>query len=81
MSIILMIENLLLFYGKKEVFKGINIDFDDKGIMVLIGFFGCGKFIFLCCLNWMNDLIFNVMIMGEVNFNGYNIYVFMIDMV
>lgn len=75
MSTILTTENLSLFYGKKEALKGINIDFDDKGITALIGPSGCGKSTFLRCLNRMNDLIPNVTITGEVNFNGHNIYV------
>ncbi|MEG6580817.1 phosphate ABC transporter ATP-binding protein PstB [Lactiplantibacillus plantarum] len=74
MSTILTTENLSLFYGKKEALKGINIDFDDKGITALIGPSGCGKSTFLRCLNRMNDLISNVTITGEVNFNGHNIY-------
>lgn len=74
MSTILTTENLSLFYGKKEALKGINIDFDDKGITALIGPSGCGKSTFLRCLNRMNDLIPNVTITGEVNFNGDNIY-------
>ena len=74
MSTILTTENLSLFYGKKEALKGINIDFDDKGITALIGSSGCGKSTFLRCLNRMNDLIPNVTITGEVNFNGHNIY-------
>ncbi|TXJ70017.1 phosphate ABC transporter ATP-binding protein PstB [Lactiplantibacillus plantarum] len=74
MSTILTTENLSLFYGKKEALKGINIDFDDKGITALIGPSGCGKSTFLRCLNQMNDLIPNVTITGEVNFNGHNIY-------
>ena len=74
MSTILTTENLSLFYGKKEALKGINIDFDDKGITALIGPSGCGKSTFLRCLNRMNDLIPSVTITGEVNFNGHNIY-------
>ena len=74
MSTILTTENLSLCYGKKEALKGINIDFDDKGITALIGPSGCGKSTFLRCLNRMNDLIPNVTITGEVNFNGHNIY-------
>ena len=74
MSTILTTENLSLFYGKKEALKGINIDFDDKGITALIGPSGCGKSTFLRCLNRMNDLIPNVTITGEVSFNGHNIY-------
>jgi len=74
MSTILTTENLSLFYGKKEALKGINMEFEDKGITALIGPSGCGKSTFLRCLNRMNDLIPNVTITGEVNFNGHNIY-------
>lgn len=74
MSTILTTENLSLFYGKKEALKGINMTFEDKGITALIGPSGCGKSTFLRCLNRMNDLIPNVTITGEVNFNGHNIY-------
>jgi len=74
MSTILTTENLSLFYGKKEALKGINMTFEDKGITALNGPSACGKSTFLRCLNRMNDLIPNVTITGEVNFNGHNIY-------
>ncbi|MBU7525295.1 phosphate ABC transporter ATP-binding protein PstB [Lactiplantibacillus pentosus] len=74
MSTILTTENLSLFYGKKEALKGVNLDFEDRGITALIGPSGCGKSTFLRCLNCMNDLIPNVTITGEVNFNQHNIY-------
>ncbi|MGA3231336.1 phosphate ABC transporter ATP-binding protein PstB [Lactiplantibacillus pentosus] len=74
MSTILTTENLSLFYGKKEALKGVNLDFEDRGITALIGPSGCGKSTFLRCLNRMNDLIPNVTITGEVNFNQHNIY-------
>ncbi|BDZ30096.1 phosphate ABC transporter ATP-binding protein PstB [Lactiplantibacillus sp. WILCCON 0030] len=74
MSTILTTENLSLFYGKKQALKGVNMSFDEKGITALIGPSGCGKSTFLRCLNRMNDLIPNVTITGEVNFNQSNIY-------
>jgi phosphate transport system ATP-binding protein len=74
MSTILTTENLSLFYGKKEALKGVNLDFEDRGITALIGPSGCGKSTFLRCLNRMNDLIPNVTITGEINFNQHNIY-------
>ncbi|MBU7461397.1 MULTISPECIES: phosphate ABC transporter ATP-binding protein PstB [Lactiplantibacillus] len=74
MSTILTTENLSLFYSKKEALKGVNLDFEDRGITALIGPSGCGKSTFLRCLNRMNDLIPNVTITGEVNFNQHNIY-------
>ena len=74
MSTILTTENLHLFYGKKEALKGINLSFEEKGITALIGPSGCGKSTFLRCLNRMNDLIPNVTITGDVQFNHTNIY-------
>lgn len=47
----------------------------------MIGFFGCGKFIYLCLLNWMNDLILNVMIIGSVLYKDKDIYGLKIDVV
>ena len=74
MSTILTTENLSLFYGKKEALKGINIDFDDKGITALIGPSGCGKSTFLRCLNRMNDLIEGTRLSGEIRIDGEDIY-------
>ncbi len=50
------------------------MSFEEKGITALIGPSGCGKSTFLRCLNRMNDLIPNVTITGDVQFNHTNIY-------
>lgn len=49
--------------------------------MVFIGLFGCGKLIFLCCINCMNDLVDSCCIDGEILFYGYNIYDKSVDVV
>ncbi|MCF6161466.1 phosphate ABC transporter ATP-binding protein PstB [Furfurilactobacillus milii] len=71
---IMSTDNLHLFYGKKEALKGINLDFQEKGITALIGPSGCGKSTFLRCLNRMNDLIDDVTITGNVMFKNQNVY-------
>lgn len=45
----------------------------------MIGFFGCGKLMYLCCLNCMNDLILDVIIIGSVVYKGKDIYGLKID--
>lgn len=33
------------------IFKGIDLKIGDVGLIVIIGFFGIGKFILICCIN------------------------------
>ncbi|AYM03769.1 phosphate ABC transporter ATP-binding protein PstB [Levilactobacillus yiduensis] len=71
---ILTTQDLHLYYGDKEALKGINLNFDEKGITALIGPSGCGKSTYLRTLNRMNDLIPNVTITGTIKFKGENLY-------
>jgi len=71
---ILTTQDLHLYYGEKEALKGINLNFDAKGITALIGPSGCGKSTYLRTLNRMNDLIPNVTITGTIKFKGENLY-------
>ncbi|MFC6259958.1 phosphate ABC transporter ATP-binding protein PstB [Levilactobacillus fujinensis] len=71
---ILTTQDLHLYYGEKEALKGINLNFDAKGITALIGPSGCGKSTYLRTLNRMNDLIPNVTITGTITFKGENLY-------
>ncbi|MCH4124044.1 MAG: phosphate ABC transporter ATP-binding protein PstB [Levilactobacillus sp.] len=71
---ILTTQDLHLYYGDKEALKGINLNFDEKGITALIGPSGCGKSTYLRTLNRMNDLIPNVTITGTIKFKGNDLY-------
>ena len=71
---ILTTQDLHLYYGDKEALKGINLNFDEKGITALIGPSGCGKSTYLRTLNRMNDLIPNVTITGTIKFKGDDLY-------
>ena len=74
MSEIMTAKNLSLWYGDNKALKDINIAIPEKSITALIGPSGCGKSTFLKTLNRMNDLIPIVKIMGEVCYNGRNIF-------
>ena len=70
----IIVENLQLFYGKKQALSNINITINEKFVTALIGPSGCGKSTFLRTLNRMNDLIDNVTIEGKVKIDDEDIY-------
>jgi phosphate transport system ATP-binding protein len=75
------VNELNLFYGKKQALKEISMDVSEHRVTALIGPSGCGKSTFLRCLNRMNDLIDNVRIEGTVTIDDLNIYDKTIDVV
>ena len=74
MSDIMTAKDLSLWYGETHALKNVNITIPEKSITAFIGPSGCGKSTFLKTLNRMNDLIPSVKIIGEVCYNGQNIY-------
>ena len=68
------INNMNLWYGESQALNDINMEVREKSITALIGPSGCGKSTFLKSLNRMNDLIQNVKIIGEIKYNGNDIY-------
>jgi len=70
----IIVENLQLFYGKKQALSNINLTINEKFVTALIGPSGCGKSTFLRTLNRMNDLIDNVKIEGKVKIDNEDIY-------
>jgi len=70
----IIVENLQLFYGKKQALSNINLTINEKFVTALIGPSGCGKSTFLRTLNRMNDLIDNVKIEGKVKIDDEDIY-------
>lgn len=51
------IENFYKLFGKNEVLKGIIIMIEKGEVVVIIGFFGLGKLMFLCCMNMLEVLM------------------------
>ncbi len=70
----LKVENLNLFYGKKQALFGINMEMPKKKVTAFIGPSGCGKSTLLRCINRMNDLVDNVTIEGKILLHDANIY-------
>lgn len=70
----IIIKDLSLFYGKKQVLEKINLEISKNKITALIGPSGCGKSSLLRCINRLNDLIPDSRIEGEILLDGRNIY-------
>ncbi len=70
----IIIKNLSLMYGKKQVLKKINQEIEEKKITAIIGPSGCGKSSLLRCINRMNELIPDSKVEGEILFHKKNIY-------
>ena len=70
----IIINNLSLKYGKKQVLNKINKEIEEKKITAIIGPSGCGKSSLLRCINRMNELIPDSRVEGEILFHNKNIY-------
>ena len=71
---ILTVNDLSLYYDKKQALYGIDMEFYPNEITALIGPSGCGKSTLLRSINRMNDLIPTVTITGAIDYKGENIY-------
>ncbi len=74
-------KNLNLYYGSNHALRNVSIDIKGNRITSLIGPSGCGKSTFLRTLNRLNDTIDNVIIQGDINIDGQNIYDKNVDVV
>ena len=70
----LKVENLNLYYGKKQALHNINMEMPKKKVTAFIGPSGCGKSTLLRCINRMNDLVDNVTIDGKILLHDENIF-------
>ena len=77
----ILVENLNLFYGNKQVLSEINLAIPEKKVTAIIGPSGCGKSSFVRVLNRMNDLIPEARVEGRVIIDGENIYDQDVDLV
>ena len=74
MKNIIEVKDLCLWYGEHQALHHVNMDIPELSVTAFIGPSGCGKSTFLKTLNRMNDLIDNVKIEGNVEYNHQNIY-------
>jgi len=70
----IVVNDLDLYYGKKQALTKININIREKSATALIGPSGCGQSTFLRSINRMNDLIDSVRMEGDIKINDNNIF-------
>jgi phosphate transport system ATP-binding protein len=70
----LSVNDLSLFYGDKQALANINMKIATRKVTAFIGPSGCGKSTLLRCFNRMNDLIDDVSITGDIEFEERSIY-------
>lgn len=68
------IEQIDLFYGKKQALFDVSMPIYSHAITAFIGLSGCGKSTLLRSLNRMNDYIKDVQITGKITLDGEDIY-------
>jgi phosphate transport system ATP-binding protein len=67
-------QDLHISFDKKQVIKGVSIDFPAQRITAIIGPSGCGKSTLLRAFNRMHDLTPGAQVSGSVTLHGKDIY-------
>jgi len=75
------IKDLNLWYGEHHALKSIDFPINKKEVTAIIGPSGCGKSTFIKTLNLMINMVPNVKMTGEINYNDKNILSQQIDLV
>lgn len=70
----MVVRDVRLSYGTKEVLKGINMKIPENKIVALIGPSGCGKSTLLRAMNRMHDLTPEAHVQGQILLDGDDIY-------
>mgnify|MGYP001581672393 CR=1 FL=1 len=70
---VLVIEDLELFYGDFHALKRIHMAIVPRQVTAIIGPSGCGKSSLLRCLNRMNDLVELATVRGRILLDGQDI--------
>lgn len=63
-----------VWFGKRKVLEGVNIEFPKNSVTALIGPSGCGKSTFIRTINRLHELIPGAALAGEVLYEGSDIY-------
>ena len=72
-------QDVSVWFGKRKVLEGINIEFPKNSVTALIGPSGCGKSTFIRTLNRLHELIPGAALAGSVLYEGKDIYAPEID--
>ena len=76
---ILETKDLSIFYGDFKAVSDVNLKVQKNKITAIIGPSGCGKSTMLRAFNRMNELVPGSSIMGEVLFQGQDLYASKVD--
>ncbi len=68
------VENLSVWYGKKQALFDVTTNIPSKTITAIIGPSGCGKSTFLRCLNRMHELVPSSRTEGSVRLFGQDLH-------
>ncbi|PRY24889.1 carbohydrate ABC transporter ATP-binding protein (CUT1 family) [Aliiruegeria haliotis] len=66
----LTIDNLVKSFGSVDVLKGINLEIEDGGFLVLVGPSGCGKSTLLNCIAGLEKITSGEIRIGDRNVEG-----------
>ena len=66
--------DISVWFGRRKVLEGVNIDFPKRSVTALIGPSGCGKSSFIRTLNRLHELIPGAALAGQVLYEGSDIY-------
>jgi phosphate transport system ATP-binding protein len=71
---IITVEDLGVFYGRKQALQGVSLEIPQNRISAFIGPSGCGKSTALRCFNRMNDEIRSFRMTGRIAIGEQDIY-------
>ena len=74
-------ENVNVFYGKKQAIFNVDLEIKKNQVTAFIGPSGCGKSTLLRCFNRMNDLIDICKVSGSILLDSVNILDKKLDLV
>jgi phosphate transport system ATP-binding protein len=67
-------QDVSVWFGKRKILEGINMDFPRNSCTALIGPSGCGKSTFIRTLNRLHELLPGAALAGSVLYQGTDIY-------
>jgi len=70
----LVARDLSAWVGAQQVLRGISLEMPAKKVSAIIGPVGCGKSIFVRCVNRMHELKPSARVQGAVEIDGKDIY-------
>lgn len=67
-------QDVSVWFGKRKILEGVNMDFPRHSCTALIGPSGCGKSTFIRTLNRLHELLPGAALAGSVLYDGNDIY-------